>query len=185
MNLRYKGNIIIDNELQIAPKSLTINYESLASDNSGRTLDGVMHIYWVFNRIRKLEITLAPTTPDVIASVFSRVQGKEYNITYWDTLENKEKTIFVYTSNSHTDCYSGRIKNGLYEGATWNAIEIAGELSTDVSVIPTITPSGDLVIRTINTLDVFSRSSNDLIVDVNTPGVSYEIYQGDLYMYEE
>lgn len=82
MNLNYKGNVIINNEYQFAPKDLVLNYESLASDNSGRTLDGVIHIYWVFNKIRKLEITLAPTTADKIAEIFSRVQGQEYDITY-------------------------------------------------------------------------------------------------------
>lgn len=45
MNLTHKGNFIINNELEVAPKSLMCNFESLASDNSGRTLDGVMHIY--------------------------------------------------------------------------------------------------------------------------------------------
>ena len=96
MNLDYKGNVIINDEYQFAPKNLKINYESLASDNSGRTLDGVMHIYWVFNKIRKLEITLAPTTADIIAQIFSRVQGQEYDITYWDLVENSPKTIRLY-----------------------------------------------------------------------------------------
>ena len=82
MELTYKGNFIINDEIEFAPKSLTVNYESLSSDNSGRTLDGVMHIYWVFNRIRKLEIEMAPTTADKIAQLFSRVQGKTYDIKY-------------------------------------------------------------------------------------------------------
>ena len=40
-------------------KSIKNNYESLATDDSGRTLDGVMHIYWVFNNIRKVEIEIS------------------------------------------------------------------------------------------------------------------------------
>ena len=181
MSLEYKGNIIINGDYQFAPKSLALNFESLASDNSGRTLDGVMHIYWVFNKIRKLEIELAPTTPDKIAEIFSRVQGQIYNITYWDVLENAEKTIEVYTSNSHADCYSGRVKNGLYQGAKFNAIEIAGENDdTEVVVQPYISTTGMLSITLRNTEDNFERDGDDLIVDENTEGVSSNISGGDL-----
>jgi hypothetical protein len=182
MELTYKGNFIINDEIEFAPKSLTVNYESLSSDNSGRTLDGVMHIYWVFNRIRKLEIEMAPTTADKIAQLFSRVQGKTYDIKYWDILENAEKTITVYTSNSHADCYSGRVRDGLYQGVKFNAIEIAGELDDSVApIVPTINTIGELVIEN-NTADVFATSGNDLIVEVNTDGVSYSIdEEGDLW----
>ena len=181
MSLNYKGNIIINNEYQFAPKNLKINYESLASDNSGRTLDGVMHIYWVFNKIRKLEITLPPTTADIIAEIFSRVQGQEYDITYYDLIENAEKTIHCYTSNSHSDCYSGRVKNGLYTGATFNAIEIAGELdTTNVVINPYISTTGVLTITLRNTDDSFERSGNNLVAVENTPGVTYSISEGDL-----
>ena len=184
MNLTYKGNIIINNEYQFAPRELKINYESLASDNSGRTLDGVMRIYWVFNKIRKLEITLAPTTPQMIQEIFSRVQGQEYDITYFDLIENDKKTIHCYTSNSHADCYSGRVKNGLYEGATFNAIEIAGEhTNPDINplIVPNISTTTGILTMTIrNTPDEFSRGGDNLFVEENTPGVTYEISEGDL-----
>lgn len=187
MNLSNKGNFIINNELEISPKSLLCNFESLASDNSGRTLDGVMHIYWVFNKIRKLEIELAPTTADVLSRIFSRVQGQEYDITYWDVLENAQKTIHVYTSNSSVDCYNGVIRNGLYRGAKFNAIEIAGELSvnTRMGVTPTISRNGSLVISTLGVSTEFERNGNDLFYDDAPEGVSYEIIDKDLWQNEE
>ena len=187
MNLTHKGNVIINDELEFAPKSLLCNFESLASDNSGRTLDGVMHIYWVFNKIRKLEIELAPTTADVLSRIFSRVQGQEYDITYWDVLENAQKTIRVYTSNGSVDCYNGIIRNGLYRGAKFNAIEIAGELSVNTrrGVTPTITSTGGLTITTIGVSTEFARSGNDLVYDDAPEGVSYEIVDKDLIQYEE
>ena len=40
---------------------------------------------------------------------------------------NGEKTIHCYTSNSSADCYSGVIKGGLYQGVSFNSIEIGGE----------------------------------------------------------
>lgn len=187
MNLSNKGNFIINNELEISPKSLLCNFESLASDNSGRTLDGVMHIYWVFNKIRKLEIELAPATADVLAQVFSRVQGQEYDITYWDVLENRQKTIHVYTSNSSVDCYNGIVRNGLYRGAKFNAIEIAGELSvnTRMGVTPTISTNGSLVITTRSVSTEFERTGNDLVYDDAPEGTTYAIVDKDLWQYEE
>lgn len=188
MNLHNKGNFIINDELEVSPKSLLCNYESLASDNSGRTLDGVMHIYWVFNRIRKLEIELAPSTPDYLAQIFSRVQGQEYYITYFDVLENQEKTIRVYTSNSSADCYNGIVRNGLWRGAKFNAIEIAGELNftpTRRGVSPSITTTGDLIISTNGVSTTFARSGNNLVYDDAPVGTTYAIVDKDLWQYEE
>jgi len=188
MNLHNKGNIILNNEFEFAPKSLMINYESLASENSGRTLDGVMHIYWVFNRIRKLEIELPPCTPELIAMIFSRVQGQEYYITYFDTLAMAEKTIWVYTSNSSNECYSGVVRNGLYRGAKFNAIEIAGENNHTVinrGVTPSISSNGNLVITTIGVPTTFARVGDNLTYDDAPEGVTYEIVGKDLIQYEE
>ena len=103
MNLNNKGNIILNNQVEFSPKSMKIDYDSLASENSGRTLDGVMHIYWIFNRIRKVEIELKPATAEYVAQILSMVQGQKYNLKYWDVLENQEKEIYVYTSNSSAD----------------------------------------------------------------------------------
>lgn len=127
MALRNKGDFIINNTYTFTPKSLKPSFDSLAAANSGRTDDGTMHIYWVLRRIRKLEIEMPPCTSAEAAAILDLVQGREYTITYWDILENDEKTITVYTSNSSADCYSGVIRNGLWQGLTFNAIEIAGE----------------------------------------------------------
>lgn len=182
MNLNHKGEVIINDSFRFSPKSLSFDYDSLASENSGRTLDGVMHIYWIFNRIRKLEIELPPSSSTYIAQIFSRVQGQEYDITYWDLIEDVQKTIHVYTSNSSADTYSGVIRNGLFQGAKFNAIEIAGEIN--YMVVPTITPSGNLVITLSGTTASFSRVGESLIVDDVEPGISYAIEQGDLIRYE-
>lgn len=184
MNLSNKGNIIINDELEVSPKSLLCNFESLASDNSGRTLDGVMHIYWVFNKIRKLEIELAPSTADVLAQVFSRVQGQEYYITYWDVLENAQKKIRVYTSNSSVDCYNGIVRNGLYRGAKFNAIEIAGELDYTVVRNTPVISNNNLVIQNVRPTTTFTRQDNDLLVEEENTSITYAIVAQDLIQYE-
>ena len=77
------------------------------------------------------------------------------------------------------------MKNGLYEGATFNAIEIAGELETANPIInPYISTSGVLTITTRNTNDTFARFQDDLMVDIEDEGVSYAIEEGDLMRYE-
>lgn len=86
-----------------------------------------MHIYWVFNRIRKIEITMPPCSMADSSRILSQVQGKEYALTYFDILNNAEKTIQVYTSNSSGDIKSGVIMNGLVTGLKFSAIELAGE----------------------------------------------------------
>jgi hypothetical protein len=94
-------------------KSIKYNWESLASEDSGRTLDGVMHINWIFSNIRKLEIVMPPCDASTIQSIINKVQGKEYSMSYFDPAYGGTVSKTFYTSNSHADMYSGVIKNGL------------------------------------------------------------------------
>ena len=112
---------------RFSPKSLKVNFESLASEDSGRTNDGVMHVSFVLSRIRKIEITMPPCTVDDSSKILNLVQGKVYWITYFDPLANEEKTKQVYTGNSAAECYNGVILNGLYTGLAFNAVELGGE----------------------------------------------------------
>ena len=109
------------------PASLKTVYDSLADETSGRTDDGTMHITWVYQRIRRVEIAMPPMSPADASVLLALVQGQIYYITYWDVLENAEKTIQVYTSTSNGDCYSGVINNGIWQDIAFNAIELAGE----------------------------------------------------------
>lgn len=126
MALTSKGHFKV-NGTEFEAKNLKVGFESLNSEDSGRTDDGVMRLNWVFRRIRKVEIEMPPITSASVSSLLALVQGQEYNLTYFDPLENKEKTISVYTSNSSADLYSGMILNGLWQGVSFNAIELAGE----------------------------------------------------------
>ena len=128
MALTDKGCFQV-NGTEYKAQEISTSYESLASDDSGRTQDGVMHIYWVRRRVRKVSIEMPPTSDKaMIAQLLASVQGQEYNLTYWDQLENAEKTINVYTSTSKSDWYNGVIYNGIVQGVSFNAIELAGEV---------------------------------------------------------
>ena len=112
---------------RFAVQSLKVNLESLADEDSGRTDDGVMHINWVLRRIRKVQIQLPPCDASTASSLLALVQGQEYSLTYFDPLTGGQNTIIAYTSNSSADCYSGVLYNGLWQGVSFNAIEVGGE----------------------------------------------------------
>lgn len=123
MALTNKGCFKINNHEYVA-KSIKQTFESLASEDSGRTDDGVMHITWVKSRLRKWEIEMPPCTASDAYSLLYWVQGETYYITIYDVSSDSEVTVHVYTSNSNADCYSGVIQNGLYTGLTFSAIEL-------------------------------------------------------------
>ena len=126
MALTSKGHFKV-NGTEYKAQSIKVNLESLASEDSGRTDDGVMHINWVLKKIRKVQIELPPSTADVFAPLLAAVQGQTYSLTYFDPLANAEKTITAYTSTSSSELYSGILYNGLCQGTQFNAIEVGGE----------------------------------------------------------
>ena len=126
MALTSKGHFKVNGTEYLA-KSIKVDLESLASEDSGRTDDGVMHINWVLKKIRKVQIELPPSTADVFAPLLAAVQGQTYSLTYFDPLDNAEKTITAYTSKGSSSLYSGVLYNGLWQGTQFNAIEVGGE----------------------------------------------------------
>jgi len=115
---------------EFKPTRLNIIYDTLASEDSGRTDDGVMHINWIIGKgqpiesIVRLEIEMPPCSAAKAQQILSLVQGNIYYITYYDIRTDSEKTVKVYTSTSQGNCYSGVFNSstGLWEGISFNAI---------------------------------------------------------------
>ena len=126
MALTSKGHFKVNGTEYLA-KSIKVDLESLASEDSGRTDDGVMHINWVLKKIRKVFIEMPPSITADIAPLLSAVQGQTYSLTYFDPLDNAEKTITAYTSKGSSSLYSGVLYNGLWQGIQFNAIQVGGE----------------------------------------------------------
>ena len=118
-----KGQFNVDNH-EFTAKNIKQNNDSLATENSGRTDDGVMHITWVRSNLRKWEIEMPPCTASEASEILSAVQGKLYRLNIWDIKAGQWVNVQCYTSNSSADCYSGVLYNGLYQGITFNAIEV-------------------------------------------------------------
>ncbi len=124
------SSVTSSNSIRFSPfqgGGLQIDYDSLATEDSGRSVDGMMHITWILSRARKVEIQLPPCSAAFASKILDRVMGRKYYITYWDLITNAEKTIYVYTSNGKGSLYSGVVRNGLYNGITFNGIELKGE----------------------------------------------------------
>ena len=123
---RTSSFLEINGEPIVSFQECTVQFDSLADSNSGRTEDGVMHINWVWRVIRKVNVKLPPLSQEEIQDIFSLVQGQEYDLTYLDPIKGIH-TIHCYTSNSSAELASGVLYGGLWIGAAFNAIEIAGE----------------------------------------------------------
>lgn len=99
-----KGNFSIRDDQGVdhyfEAKNINVTYESLASEDSGRTDDGVMHIEWVRSKMTKVEVTMPPIPSSVVSELIGLVQGREYTIGYWDVSINSWRYLGVYTPNS-------------------------------------------------------------------------------------
>lgn len=115
----------INGQAIYSPQTCQVTYESLADENSGRTDDGVMHINWIWRKIRKVTMTFPPLTSTEIAELVNRIQGQEYELTYPDPADGTQ-TIHCYTSNSSADLKYGVLYGGLWVGFSFSAIEMAG-----------------------------------------------------------
>ena len=123
MALSSKGCFKIGST-EYKPKSLKVTYDSLATANSGRSDDGTMHITWVRENIRKIEIEMPPMTMSALSALLTAVSGQTYTITIHDPKSNAETQVSVYTSNTEGECYSGVLHGGLYQGVQFSAIEV-------------------------------------------------------------
>lgn len=124
------SSVTDSNSIKFSPfQNGGLNYvvDSLATEDSGRSVDGMMHITWILSRARKLEIQLPPCTFAYYSAIMNRVLGRKYYVTFIDPVTNTEMTINVYTSNGKGNLYSGVVRNGLIQGASFNAIELKGE----------------------------------------------------------
>ena len=126
MALTNKGNFKI-NDVEFAAQDIKVDYDSLISDDSGKTDDGVVHIYWVFRKTREVTISLPPSTGAEVSNLLSKVQGQIYNLTYFDPLENEERTLQCFTTKSSVSMYSGVLLNGMWNGVQIKATEVGGD----------------------------------------------------------
>lgn len=120
-----KGYFIINN-IRYVPQTMAINYDSLASADSGRTDDGVMHITFIRGKLVKLDITMPPADAHQYATLINTVQGAvNLPVTFYNPITGNVDTKNMYCSNSKADWYSGVItSNGILTGLSFSLIEM-------------------------------------------------------------
>lgn len=103
-------------------KDTKIQYDSLASSESGRTEDGVMHIGWVRRKIAKINLVYPAMTKAEALHLLNILQGKEFNFTYPDPVFGA-RTISAYASNSSYDFHTDAVYGGILTNVSINVIE--------------------------------------------------------------
>lgn len=98
-----------------------VEYNSLASEDSGRDESGYMHIIWVRTDLRKVKLKYALMTGDELAYMRNLMQGKEFNFTYAD--ETGPKTFEGYTSKIDATLYTQMGNTLIYKDVSINVIE--------------------------------------------------------------
>lgn len=106
------------------PQGFKVEHTNVASADSGRTEDGVMHITWVRRDIRKCYFTFNVLTGNEWSYMLNLMQGKEFTLTYYD---NGVKTMNGYCGECNYEVYAETIREdegGLYRNISINVEEI-------------------------------------------------------------
>lgn len=130
--------------IYVPAPNLKIEHTNVASADSGRTEDGVMHINWVRRDIRKVNLLYNAISGKEKSVMEALMQGKEFWFRYldtnhtadpvWDdnkqdwTLQNMAtvKEIYAYTGESNYQYYSNvhfAHEGGIFTGFSINVIE--------------------------------------------------------------
>lgn len=117
---------MVDNtEIYIPAPNIKIEHTNVASADSGRTEDGIMHIDWVRRDVVKVNLVYNAITGSELAYMMNLMQGKEFTFTYYDM--GATKTISAYCGESSYSKYSDAhytSEGGLYTDFSINVIEM-------------------------------------------------------------
>lgn len=124
--LDTQGHWMVDNsEIYIPAPNLQIQHTNVASSDSGRTEDGVMHIDWVRRDVRKVNLKYSAITGNEVAYMLNLMQGKEFTFKYYDL--GSVQTISAYCGESTYSYYNSSLyasEGGLYTDFSINVIEM-------------------------------------------------------------
>ena len=125
MGLRQLDNTgkwkVDGNPIYIPDADVTVQYSSLASEDSGRDESGYMHITWLRPLVRKVGLKYAMMTGDELEYMRLMMQGKEFSFTFADS--NGVTTMDAYTSEINATLYTRLRDVDLYKDVTINVIE--------------------------------------------------------------
>lgn len=117
--------------IYVPAPEIKIEHTNVASADSGRTEDGVMHINWVRRDVKKVNLLYNAISGDEVAYMENLMQGKEFYFRYYDPhIENgvvvNTRVFYGYTGESNYQLYSSvhhAEEGGIYTNFSINVIE--------------------------------------------------------------
>ena len=118
-----------NDEKYFVPQSYTIDYDSLAGPDSGRTADGKLHLSWILRKIVKITVKLPPhlAGDTKYSTILSLIQGQSFTVEYYDYLAHEVRSEEMYCSKTS----AGYSYMGLLEDVGFELIAVQGD-----SVVP-------------------------------------------------
>lgn len=110
--------------IYIPAPNLKIEHTNVASADSGRTEDGVMHINWVRRDVKKVNLMYSAISGNEKDEMLNLMQGQEFTFYYWD---NGVKSFDGYTGECNYEAYSSvhrAEEGGIYTNFSINVIEL-------------------------------------------------------------
>lgn len=110
--------------IYVPAPNIKIEHTNVASADSGRTEDGVMHINWVRRDVRKVNLMYNAISGNEKAAMMALMQGKEFYFRYLDSGVAQE--LFGYTGESSYQYYSSvhhASEGGIFTSFSINVIE--------------------------------------------------------------
>lgn len=110
-----------DTPIYIPDVNVSIQYNHLAGEDSGRDESGYMHITWLRRNLAKVGLKYAMMTGDEYAYMLDLMHGQEFEFTYAD--KNGTHTIQGYTGDVSGTLYTRFNGIDIYKDVTINVIE--------------------------------------------------------------
>ena len=110
--------------IYVPAPNIKIEHTNVASADSGRTEDGVMHINWVRRDIRKVNLVYNAISGSEKDTMEALMQGKEFYFRFLDGGTVKE--FYGYTGESNYQFYSSvhyASEGGIFTNFSINVIE--------------------------------------------------------------
>ncbi len=117
--------MVDSSHIYIPSPDIQIQHTNVASSDSGRTEDGVMHIDWVRRDVVKVNLKYSSITGAEVAYMLNLMQGKEFQFKYYDL--GQIKTISAYCGESSYSKYNDTLyesEGGMYTDFSINVIEM-------------------------------------------------------------
>lgn len=109
--------------IYIPAPNIKIEHTNVASADSGRTEDGMMHIQWVRRDVKKVNLVYNAISGNEKEYMINLMQGKEFWFRYLDVTV---KEFYGYTGENNYQYYSNTLnasEGGIFTNFSINVIE--------------------------------------------------------------